>query len=129
MVKNNFRNNYRNTNTLCPLCEKHEDNQEHILKCETIMAQYPGEITGNIADIYSNDDTTLHNIATTLKKLIEIRNSLLNPDEENSRCTNITPTSKTISNSKTSNNNSNVNNNHIRDCRTLVRESSLSDTT
>ena len=49
----------------------------------TDMYRYPGAITGNnIADIFSNDDTTLHNIATTLKQLIEIRNSLLNPVEE-----------------------------------------------
>ena len=40
LVKNNFRNNYRNTNTQCPLCEKHEDDQEHILRCEKIIPHY-----------------------------------------------------------------------------------------
>ena len=28
LVKNNFRNNYVNTNILCPLCELHDDNHE-----------------------------------------------------------------------------------------------------
>ena len=80
MVKNNFRNNYVNTNILCPLCEKDNDDQEHVLKCEITLKHYNETITSNINDIYSSDADTLHTVATTLKTLVNIRESLLNPD-------------------------------------------------
>ena len=36
LVKINFRNNYKNTDTLCPLCEENEDSQKHIFECDVI---------------------------------------------------------------------------------------------
>ena len=84
MVKNNFRNNYANTNILCPLCGSDDDGQEHIFKCEAILKQYKETITSNINDVYSNDPNTLHTVATTLKELVKIRELLLNPDTDGS---------------------------------------------
>jgi hypothetical protein len=76
LVKNNFRNNYKNTNILCPLCEQHDDTQEHILTCEKTI----GEIN-NFAciydDIFSIDMDRLYNVACCLKKLHETREKLL----------------------------------------------------
>ena len=77
MVKNNFRNNYRNTNTLCPLCEEHNDDQDHLLQCCKILAEYKRKITCKMDDIYSNNESILFTAAQTINDLVEIRNSLL----------------------------------------------------
>ena len=53
MVKNNFRNNYRNTNINCPLCEESEDTQEHMFQCSKIMAVF-SDFTCNHGDVYSD---------------------------------------------------------------------------
>ena len=80
LVKNNFRNNYRNTNILCPVCEIEDDTQEHLLKCAKIKEKYGKNITNNIDEIFSADTDTLYNISVTLKDIVEIRNSILNPE-------------------------------------------------
>ena len=59
MVKNNFRNNYINTNTLCPLCEEHEDDQNHLFQCEKIKSVYTKPINCKIDDIFSDDENLL----------------------------------------------------------------------
>ena len=77
MVKNNFRNNYRNANILCPLCDKHNDDQEHLLLCETILQHHGEKISSQIEDIFSEDEDTLYNITKTLSAVVKIRQNLL----------------------------------------------------
>ena len=36
-VRNNFRNKYKETNILCPLCKGEEDSQKHIFHCPSIQ--------------------------------------------------------------------------------------------
>ena len=81
LVKNNFRNNYRNTNILCPLCEETDDTQEHLLNCGKLNDKYGKITTNKIEDIFSTDKDTLFSIAKTLKELTEIRKVMLDPDE------------------------------------------------
>ena len=81
MVKNNFRNNYRNTNTLCPLCEEHEDDQNHLFQCEKIKSVYSKPINCEMDDIFSDDENLLYVTACTIKELVEIRDSLLLTDD------------------------------------------------
>ena len=81
MVKNNFRNNYINTNTLCPLCEEHEDDQNHLFQCEKIKSVYTKPINCKIDDIFSDDENLLYSTACTIKELVEIRDSLLLTDD------------------------------------------------
>ena len=81
MVKNNFCNNYKNTDTLCPLCEHENDNQEHLFECSEILQQYGGQITNEYTDIYSDDSDTLFSVATTLKDLVDVRDRLLSSEE------------------------------------------------
>ena len=81
MVKNNFRNNYTNTDIMCPLCGNEEDTQEHLLRCEKININ---DDEGEYIDVYSNDASILLNIAMKLKAIVEKRNRLLNPEDVNS---------------------------------------------
>ena len=76
-MKNNFRNNYKNTDTLCPLCECKNDNQEHVFECPEILHQYGRQITNEYTDIYSDDFDTLLGVATVLKDLVDVRDQLL----------------------------------------------------
>ena len=79
MVKNNFRNNYKNTNITCPLCESNEDTQEHLFKCFKIRQQYKRPLRCTHEDIYSEDSDTMFQVATTLRELTQIRQQLLTP--------------------------------------------------
>ena len=76
LVKNNFRNNYRNTNILCPLCEKSDDTQEHLFSCKSINQQCKHQYN----DIFSEDIDTLLGVARELKELVEARDLLLTPE-------------------------------------------------
>ena len=80
MVKNNFRNNYRNTNIICPLCEISDDTQEHIFRCYQLKKSYTVKFKPE--DIYSNNSVTLLQVAKELKQLTNIRQSLLNPETQ-----------------------------------------------
>ena len=79
LVKNNFRNNYINTNILCPLCEQADDSQEHLFECRNII-QVHGEVSCTHSDIFSHDSEKLHTVALTLRKLDQIRDELLNEE-------------------------------------------------
>ena len=82
LVKNNFRNNYLNTNTLCPLCNREEDTQEHLFQCKNILEQYQLQCTYQYNDIFSKDNETLLGVTKELKNLVDIRMKLVHPDEE-----------------------------------------------
>ena len=82
LVKNNFRNNDRNTNILCPLCEQADDTQEHIFQCQVIIEQYGRPCASQYSDIYSNNVEILFRVANELKRLVEIREKILNPDDD-----------------------------------------------
>ena len=79
LVKNNFRNNYVNTNILCPLCESTDDTQEHLFEYEKLR-DVPSTYC-EYKDIFSGDRDILLNVAKNLKKIVELRKNLLNPDE------------------------------------------------
>ena len=76
-VRNNFRNKYQNSNILCPLCTVEKDTQEHLLKCTSIQKNLNTTINLQYEDIFSNDNDTLLNIAKSLKKIIELREEMV----------------------------------------------------
>jgi hypothetical protein len=82
-VRNNFRNNYREDNIQCPLCEKAQDTQQHLFTCETLQSLLPSPVTSNHDDIFSSDIDTLTIVAKELKILVEIRENLI--EEKNER--------------------------------------------
>ena len=83
-VRNNFRNNYVQSNTLCPLCSSSEDSQEHLLECDIIKNNVNNNKDSVYEDIFSDDPEKLHNIALVMKDIIEIREKLLEADTEKS---------------------------------------------
>ena len=79
-VKNNFRNQYRATNILCPLCKRSEDSQEHLFECSEIrqtlsINHQQSNISHN--DIFTNDCNKLLQVAQLLKAIISIREDLM----------------------------------------------------
>ena len=86
-VRNNFRNNYQQTDTLCPLCRKEEDTQEHMFKCGSIVQTLLHEnINVVYEDIFSADTNRLLRAARHLKQLTQTRVDLENEmmdDESN----------------------------------------------
>ena len=78
LVKNNFRNNYRNTDLLCPICGEEEDSQEHMFSCKLMREKY--EACHKFEDVYSNDADTLLGVAKDLKNIVETRRTLLDID-------------------------------------------------
>ena len=79
MVKNNFRNNYKNTNISCPLCHKTDDTQEHLFVCEMLMHRDTSDECV-YEQIFSQDNEELLKVAQELKEIVELRESLLNPE-------------------------------------------------
>ena len=82
LVKNNFRNNYTNTNTLCPLCHNEEDTQQHLFSCTAILHKYGKQCMNKYEDIFSDNNDTLLQTAKELYELVAIRNLLLHPDDD-----------------------------------------------
>ena len=78
LVKNNFRNNYKNTNILCPLCEEKDDTQEHLFACKDL--NHVTENDCKYEDIFSNEIEVLLNVAKNLKEIVGLRETLLNPE-------------------------------------------------
>ena len=79
MIKNNFRNNYKNTNIACPLCHKTDDTQEHLFVCEILMHRDTSDECV-YEEIFSQDNEELLKVAQELKEIVELRESLLNPE-------------------------------------------------
>ena len=77
-VKNNFRNNYRQTNTLCPLCNLCEDTQNHMFECAMILDQLDKPLTTTYKNIFSPDTTILLKVAKELKTIVTVREDLEN---------------------------------------------------
>ena len=78
LVKNNFRNNYQNTNIMCPLCEDSDDTQEHLFECKAMRDVTSEDVQYN--DIFSSETEVLLNVAMNLKRIVGQRETLLNPD-------------------------------------------------
>ena len=79
-VKNNFRNNYINTNLNCPLCKDQKDDQQHIFQCHIIKKHYNKPIVHSHDDIYAHEADVLLGVAKEVRKLVDIRERLLNHD-------------------------------------------------
>ena len=77
LVKNNFRNNYKNTNILCPLCHEQDDTQEHLFQCKKIALVHSVNDC-KYQDIFSDDVKVLLIVATNLKILVDVRKKMLN---------------------------------------------------
>ena len=80
-VKNNFRSNYEQANTLCPLCKKEEDTQEHMFTCEVISSkceekQCEENQTIRYEDIFTKDLNQLLKAANLLQALVKTRAEL-----------------------------------------------------
>ena len=71
-VRNNFRNNYLEKGTMCPMCQKTEDSQEHLFNCEPLRL-IVGEHDCIYEDIFSNCVDTLFKVTTVLKQIVAAR--------------------------------------------------------
>ena len=80
-VKNNFWNNYKNTDILCPLCEKYDDSQEHLFECEKIKEFCCAEVEFRMEDLFTDDTERLYSATKTLIEMVKVRDSIINPDE------------------------------------------------
>jgi hypothetical protein len=78
-VRNNFRNNYKEADLLCPLCKANKDTQEHLFQCTAIQEVLSEESQqqGVYSDIFDNDTDLLIKVARKLKEIIAIREELL----------------------------------------------------
>ena len=75
-VRNNFRNKYKQTNTLCPLCQVNEDSQSHLFECTAIQKQLQKNTSILYDDIFSSDNETLLKVGKELKKIVAVRQEL-----------------------------------------------------
>ena len=82
LVKNNFRNHYKNNDILCPLCHQENDDQEHLLSCVKIKEAYSENIDLTTMDIFSGDVDELYATARTLKVIDRIRTDLIEGIQE-----------------------------------------------
>ena len=79
-VKNNFRNNYKQSSILCPLCNVEDDTQEHLFVCQAILERcdvlQSQESEVAYEDIFSPDVNILLKVAHVLKVLVKTRADL-----------------------------------------------------
>ena len=78
-VKCNFRNKYLN-NLLCPLCQKEDDDQNHLLECEELKKRFKTEDINAKKNVYQDifaDHHKQKEITHLLSSLINVRNKLL----------------------------------------------------
>ena len=72
--RENFKDMYRNTTTVCPFCTIHLDTQSHALQC--VQMKLKMKMEGNYEDIFrqkipANISKTLFNISQLRKDLVE----------------------------------------------------------
>ena len=84
-VKTNFRTKFHN-NLLCPLCQKSEDSQPHMLDCSELKQRFKTDEVGlkeiKYEDIFA-DHTKQKEVTYLYLKLFEIRNQLLDKNLQN----------------------------------------------
>ena len=78
-VRNNFRNNYKEEDILCPICKDSNDTQEHLFDCVTIKAALSDDSQqqSQYIDLFTNDTDNLINVAKKLKKIVATRDAIL----------------------------------------------------
>ena len=76
-VRNNFRNNYKQSNIMCPLCEAQKDSQSHLFECTAILQRLQNKPSSKYEDIFSLDNDTLLNVSKELKIFVTVREELL----------------------------------------------------
>ena len=81
-VRNNFRNKYRQTDILCPLCKSTEDTQEHLFLCRVIKNSLQIDFSSVYQDIFSEDTDKLLAVGKDLKMITELRADLVNESKE-----------------------------------------------
>ena len=82
-VKNNFRNKYRQTNILCPLCKSTEDTQEHLFQCRVILNLLQTDRLSSVyQDIFSENTDKLLAVGKDLKMITELRADFENEGTE-----------------------------------------------
>ena len=72
---------YKNTDILCPLCEKYDDSQEHLFECEKIKEFCCAEVEFRMEDLFTDDTERLYSATKTLIEMVKVRDSIINPDE------------------------------------------------
>ena len=79
--KSNFKHMYKDKSTKCSICQKHEDDQKHIVECINIRAKLrsTGILRENILyeDIYSDNIQKQKAITVVYKECLEIRGTLI----------------------------------------------------
>ena len=76
-VKTNFRNMY--SDTVCPVCEKNEDEQKHVLECEILLSNISDITTQKVEyeDIFRCDMSKQTNILKIFQNLWKKRKKLM----------------------------------------------------
>ena len=74
-IKLNFKNQYAE-NTLCPVCERFEDDQEHVGCCSVLLNIRPQETHLNYQNIYGNVQQQKE-VAMMYIQLLQLRDELL----------------------------------------------------
>ena len=69
-------------NTLCPICERHEDTQSHVLNCPVMLSIKP-KLKEHILyeHIYGNIEQQIQ-LVREYEKYLVLRDTLLQDDEE-----------------------------------------------
>ena len=82
-VKGNFRNKYKSDDAFCPIKGCNEiETQDHIMSCEPVIHIFGNNLECEYKDIFSDKIDELLKVGTTLLKLVEIRQSLIESENE-----------------------------------------------
>ena len=74
-IKENFKQMYSD-NTLCPVCERSSDNQEHVIKCQVLQDIQPLKEDVEYSQIYGTTEQQ-HQVVKTYETYIGLRDELL----------------------------------------------------
>ena len=81
-IKENFKTMYKE-NTLCPICERSPDTQEHVTQCKVLLGIQPLNIHINHDHIRGSVDEQAQ-FVKTYKPYLKLRDELLKDSEESS---------------------------------------------